>query len=316
MELRHLRYFVAVAEELHFGRAARRLNISQPPLSQQIRALEKEVQADLFTRDTRRVELTAPGGEFLKYARAALDQAAQGVLSARRVQRGEVGRLGVGFITSMAYTYLPWLVRVFRNRYPDVELVLTEQETWNQILALQERRLDVGIVRGPVEASGVSNTAALTEPFVVALPDDHRLARHRTVRLSALADDSFIMFPRSIGGRFYEAVGSLFQRAGFTPRIAQEAIQMHVTVGLVSARLGVALVPRSIQLLQTPGVVYRPLASNSGKAAIVIAHRDDDRSSVVRAFKDVAVEIISRGTREIERQRALPADGARKRRSG
>jgi len=295
MELRHLRYFLAVAEELHFGRAAARLHISQPPLSQQIRALEDEAGVQLFRRGTRHVALTPAGVEFVKYARAALSQVEQGLDSAQRVHRGEVGRLSVGFITSMAYTYLPWVVTVFRQRYPLVELVLTEQESWNQLGALQEHRLDVGIVRGPVEAQGVEAHLALDEAFVVALPADHPLAKQRTVKLSALAREPFILFPRAIGGRFYDAVYSLFEKAGFTPVVAQEAVQMHVAVGLVSARLGAAIVPASVQLLSMPGVVYRPLNDRGASAQLAVAHASDNNSPVVPTFRQAAIEVISGG---------------------
>jgi DNA-binding transcriptional LysR family regulator len=303
MELHHLRYFIAVAEELHFGRAAKRLGISQPPLSQQIRALEREVGVELFSRDTRRVDLTAAGKEFLKYAHATIAQVEQGVRSAQRVYRGEVGQLRVGFITSMAYTYLPWVVRAFRDRFPEVELVLTEVETWNQIEALQMRRLDVGVVRGPLEGSQLAATTVLTEPFMIALPNDHVLARKPVVRLAALTRAPFIMFPHSIGGRFYEEVSSLFREAGFSPIVSQEAVQMHVAVGLVSAGVGVAVVPASIQLLSMPGVVFRRLSGNRGTAEIVVAHRHDAETPAVRAFRDVSAKIVGTGVPGVRRWR-------------
>ena len=312
MELRHLRYFLAVAEELHFGRAAARLHISQPPLSQQIRALEEEVGVQLFHRGTRHVELTPAGQELIRYSRAALAQVQQGVESAQRVNRGEVGRIAVGFITSMAYTYLPWVVTAFRRRYPAVELLLTEQESWNQIRALQEGRLDIAIVRGPAEAPDVTSLTALVEPFIVALPDNHPAAARRAVELSALAGERFILFPRSIGGKFYEAVLRLFQGAGFVPMVAQEAIQMHVAVGLVSARLGVAIVPASIQLLSMPGVVYRPLKSGAASAELAIAHTVDDRSPVIPVFRQVAAEVISRGVSGVRHWRAAASRRAGK----
>lgn len=301
MELRHLRYFVAVAEELHFGRAAERLHMSQPPLSQQIRALEDEIQVELFARSGRGIVLTAAGREFLEYARQVLVQVEQGVRSSQGVQRGELGRLSVGFITSMAYTYLPWVLRVFRSRYPKVELALTEQETWSQLNAIREGRLHVGIVRGPVDEPGLASVRVLSEPFLVALPDDHPLASSRTVALKKLASDEFILFPRHIGGRFYAEVMQLFQQAGFTPKVAQEAVQMHVAVGLVSARIGVALVPASTRLLPIPGVVFRPLASRSGRAEIAIAYREGERSPLVDAFRAVAAQVISGGPSELER---------------
>lgn len=303
MELRHLRYFVAVAEELHFGRAAVRLHMSQPPLSQQIRALEREIEVELFARSGRGIVLTAGGREFLAYARQVLAQVEQAVRSTQGVQRGELGRLSVGFITSMAYTYLPWVLRVFRSRFPRVELVLTQQETWSQLEAIREGRLHVGIVRGPVDEPGLASASALSESFVVALPDDHRLATARKVQLKKLAADEFILFPRSLGGRFYAEVMQLFQTAGFTPKVAQEAVQMHVAVGLVSAGIGVALVPSSTQLLQMPGVVYRPLAGDGGCAEIAIAHRAGAHAPLVDAFSKVAVEVISGGPAALPRWR-------------
>jgi DNA-binding transcriptional LysR family regulator len=304
MELRHLRYFVAVAEEMHFGRAAQRLHISQPPLSQQIRALEVETGVDLFSRVGRRVQLTLAGKAFLDYARATLALANQGVRTAQRVQRGELGQLSVGFITSMAYTYLPWVLRAFRNRFPEVELVLTEQETWSQLDALQESRLHVGILRGTVSQAELESTTALIEPFIVALPDDHRLARKKSIRLEWLAQDPFVMFPRALGGHFYQQMLGLCRHAGFTPTVSQEAVQMHVAVGLVSARIGVALVPTSMQALPTSGVVFRPLAGPRGEAQIAVVRRAADDSPVVRAFIDVATATIGRGVAGIRRWRA------------
>ncbi|WP_066640838.1 LysR family transcriptional regulator [Bordetella sp. H567] len=303
MELRHLRYFVAVAEELHFGRAARRLNISQPPLSQQIRALEQDAGVELFRRDTRRVQLTPAGAELLKYARSALSHVDQGVRSARRVHQGEVGRLNVGFITSLSYTYLPWLVRAFRKRYPAVELVLTEKETWDQKEALLDGRLDVGLMRGPFEASGLRTSSLLQEPFVAALPDTHPLARLPRINLGSLSNDPFILFPRAIGGAYNATMSALFDEADFRPIVAQEAVQMHVVVGLVGAGLGVAVVPASIRLLPTPGVVFKPLVQCTYNAELVIACREDATSPVIAPFSQLAKEIIGKGLTPILRRR-------------
>jgi DNA-binding transcriptional LysR family regulator len=249
------------------------------------------------------VTLTPAGKEFLTYARQVLAQVEHGVRSAQGVQRGELGRLTVGFITSMAYTYLPWVLRVFRSRHPRVELVLTEQETWSQLEAIQAERLHVGLVRGPVDVPGLASTAALSEPFLVALPEDHALAGAGSIPLKKLAGEEFIMFPREIGGAFYAGVMELFQEAGFTPKVAQEAVQMHVAAGLVSARIGVALVPASIQLLPIPGVVYRPLAGPQGKAQIAVVHREDEHSPLVEAFREVAVEVIAKGVSGLQRLR-------------
>jgi DNA-binding transcriptional LysR family regulator len=302
VELRHLRYFVAVAEELHFGRAAQRLHISQPPLSLQIRQLEEEIGVDLFNRK-RRVELTPAGREFLDHARGVLQQVNQGVRSAQRVHRGESGELSVGFMSSMAYTYLPWLLRIFRERFPDVQLVLDEQDTWTQFRALRDRRINVGIVRGPVDEPSLTGVTVLSEPLVVALPSDHRYAKARSLSITRLANDPLIMFPRRIGGPLNELVLGLCQRAGFTPRISQEAIQLHVVVSLVSARIGIAIVPASTQLLPLEGVVFRPLGERSARIEIAVAFRSGDPSPVVREFLEVAQFVFSEGIRGLARFR-------------
>jgi DNA-binding transcriptional LysR family regulator len=301
VELRHLRYFVAVAEELHFGRAARRLNISQPPLSLQIRQLEEELGVALFSRK-RRVELTPAGQEFLRYVKGALQQVQQGVRSAQRVERGERGELNVGFISSMASTYMPWLLRVFRDRFPDVELVLNEGDSLSQFRGLLEGRLSVGIVRGPVTTPGLVATSILTEPLIVALPADHPQARSRRVAMASLGNDAFVMVPRQIGPLHEESM-RLCHQAGFAPRVAQEALQLHIVVSLVSARVGVALVPESTQLLPIEGVVFRPLARAKASVQVAVASRANDRSPAVREFTNVARQVFSGGLRGLARFR-------------
>jgi DNA-binding transcriptional LysR family regulator len=293
MELRHLRYFTAVAEELHFGRAAARLNMSQPPLSIQIRQLEEEMGVTLFTRK-RNVELTPAGKEFLDYARGALEHVQQGIRSAQRVHRGERGQLNVGFISSMAYTYIPALLAGFRQRSPDVELVLHDQDTWSQFEALRDGRLNVGVVRGPVDEPGLSSVTVLSEPLVVAMPMNHRLVRARKIPMADLANDSFILFPRKTSSPLSREVLRLCQRAGFTPHLSQEAIQLHVVVSLVSAGIGIAIVPESTKLLPVANVAYRPLAERDGQVHIAVAYRAKDPSPVVREFVDVARQLFSR----------------------
>jgi DNA-binding transcriptional LysR family regulator len=296
MELRHLRYFATVAEELHFGRAAKRLKISQPPLSIQIRQLEQELCVTLFHRK-RNVELTPAGVEFLEYVKGALQQVEQGVRSAQRVHRGERGQLNVGFISSMAYTFIPHLLGAFRQRYPDVELVLNDLDTLTQFVALKEGRLNVGVVRAPVDEPGVASVIVLSEPLVVAMPTTHRLARARRVPLAELADDRFIMFPRAMRGPLNVEVMRLCRRAGFTPHVSQEAVQLHVVASLVSAGIGIAVVPASTQSLRVPNVVFRPLAERDGQVQIAVAFRDGDASPVVRGFVELARQLFSRGLR-------------------
>ena len=301
MELRQLRYFVAVAEELHFGRAARKLHISQPPLSVQIRHLEEELGVALFSRK-RRVELTAAGEEFLRYVRGALQQLQQGVRSAQRVERGERGQLSVGFISSTASTFMPWLLRVFRERYPDVELVLNEDDTWTQFRALAEGRLAVGVVRGPVNSPGLVGTTVLTEPLIAALPATHRLARRRRIAVSSLAGEPFVMVPRQIGA-LHDEIMRLCTKAGFSPHVAQVALQLHIVASLVSANVGVALLPESSQLLPIDGVVFRPLLRSDATVQIAVVSRANERSPIVREFVEVARQVFSGGVKGLRRYR-------------
>jgi len=301
VELRQLRYFVAVAEELHFGRAAERLHISQPPLSIQIRNLEEELGLELFARK-RHVELTAAGQEFLRYVHRALEQIQQGVRSAQRVERGERGELNVGFISSTASTFMPWLLRVFRERYPDVELVLNEGDTWTQFRGLSEGRLSVGVVRGPVSVPGLASTTVLTEPLIVALPSSHPLAKMRRVSVPSLAQEAFVMVPRQIGA-LHDEINRLCTKAGFSPRVSQVALQLHIVVSLVSARVGIALLPASSQLLPIDGVVFRPLVRSDASVQIAVVYRANDRSPIVREFIEVARQVFAGGVQGLRRYR-------------
>jgi len=292
MELRRLRYFAVVAEELHFGRAAARLNMSQPPLSIQIKKLEDEIGVTLFIRK-RHIELTPAGKEFLEYARNALQQVQLGIRSAKRVHLGELGQLNVGFISSMGYTYIPALLAVFRKRRPDVELALNDLDTWSQFAAIKKGSLHVGVVRGPVDEPGISSVTVLTERLVVAMPINHRHSSARKVSIRDLAHDSFILSPRNISRPLNREVLRLCQRVGFTPHVSQEAIQLHVVVSLVSAGIGIAIVPESTQLLPVPGVVFRPLAERDGRAHIAVVFRTVSPSPLVREFVDVAQRLFS-----------------------
>jgi DNA-binding transcriptional LysR family regulator len=307
MELRHLRYFATVAEELHFGRAAARLGISQPPLSIQIRQLEQELAVTLFERK-RNVALTPAVREFLEHVKTALQQVELGVRSAQRVHRGERGQLNVGFISSMAYTFIPRLLGAFRHRYPDVDLVLNDLDSQTQFVALREGRINVGVVRAPVDEPGIGSVTVYSEPLVVAMPTSHPLGRADRVQLRELAGDRFIMFPRAMRGPLNVEVMRLCQDAGFTPHVAQEAVQLHVVASLVSAGIGIAVVPASTQSLRVPGVVFRPLADRGGQVYIAVAFREGDCSPIVREFVQMARQLFARGLR-----RALLGDGAMQR---
>jgi len=259
MELRHLRYFITVAEELHFGRAAQRLHIAQPPLSQQIRQLEEELGVVLFHRTKRSVQLTDAGQVFLEEAKQVLIQAAQAVQAAQRASRGEIGQLVVSFVSSAAYNVLPKILQAFRARFPEVNLALHELTTDKQLQGLRDGWIDVGFLRPPIEDDTLSLATIFKESLVVALPEIHPLSRQPQVPLKALINEFFILFPRPLGPKLYDQIVGLCQQAGFSPNVVQEAIQMQTIVSLVAAEIGIALVPASVQNLQRRGVIYKAI---------------------------------------------------------
>src|SRR5712692_392002 len=243
MELRHLRYFVAVAEELHFGRAAARVRIAQPPLSQQIRQLEQELGLVLFNRNKRRVELTAAGRAFLEEVRRIFAQTARAVRTAQRADRGEIGQLAIGFVPSADLDILPRVLRVWSSRFPAVEIELHTLLPEAQVEALREGRIQIGFLRLPVDESDLVLESIQREPLVAALPRGHHSAQSPRVRLADLAGDAMILFPRHIAPGYHDLYISACRRAGFTPRVLLHPGSMQMNLGLVSAGLGVALMP-------------------------------------------------------------------------
>ncbi|HEU0202937.1 MAG TPA: LysR family transcriptional regulator [Burkholderiaceae bacterium] len=299
MELRKLRYFVVLAEELHFGRAAQRLHITQPPLSTAIQALEEELRVPLFTRSPRRVALTHAGTAFLEQARALLARTDDAIELARAADRGEVGRLTIGFMSASIYTLLPPVLRDFAARFPAVKLDLREMAMPEQLAALRAGDIDVGVVRPPVDDPELSSETLLREALVVALPRGHRLAKLRRIPGRRLAEEPFVMFRHVPGLVLHDFVLRFCHQLGFSPRVAQEATQSHAVVGLVSAGIGVALVPASIQTTRLRGVEYRPLQEKSPPVLTVLAWRRDDPSPVVAAFRKTAQEIATRAEKEL-----------------
>jgi DNA-binding transcriptional LysR family regulator len=274
MELRHLRYFVAVAEELHFRRAAERLHMAQPPLSLQIAQLEEEIGCRLFDRsDRRRVRLTPAGESFLEEARPLLDRVQHAVESARRAQAGEIGTLTVGLTSSMAYGVVPGLVRTFRKQNPGVAIRLLEMTTAQQERALLDRRLDLGFCYPPLEHDGFRTAVVQEERLTLAVPESHPLARHREVRLRSLGPEAFLSFPRSLSPGLYDLILSACRQAELTPKFAQEATQLQTIIALVAAGLGVAIVPESMAALQRTGVVYRRLAGTRVRVRTIAVWR-------------------------------------------
>ena len=291
MELRHLRYFVTLAEELHFGRAAERLHIAQPPLSQQIRQLETELGFSLFYRTKRSVQLTEAGIVFLVEAQRILTQLTLAIQVGRQVSRGEIGQLVIGFVSSTAYNVLPPILRTFRSHFPNVKLGLQELTTDQQVQWLREKRIDIGLFRPPIEDDGFSVEPIFEEALMVALPENHALANQSEVSLRSLAHESFIMIPRNVAPGLYDPIISSCQQAGFSPIVAQEAIQMQTIVSLVAAEMGVAIVPASLQQLQRPGIVYKAIAESTPKVTIAMIWHPDS-SAIVQRFLEVVRQIF------------------------
>ncbi len=293
MELRHLRYFVTVAEELHFGRAATRLAIVQPSLSQQIQQLEDELGFPLLHRTKRSVELTDAGKVFLVEAKRALAQVQEAKRAAQRAYRGEVGRLVVGYISSSTYDLLPVMLRVYRERFPDVEVGLRELTTHEQIRALEEEYIDVGLLRLPISTPMVSAEVVRREPIVCVLPDGHPLASRERVAVSLLADEPFVLQSSHRGGGYYMQLMKLCLAAGFSPNVVQEVTEMHIIVSLVAAGMGVSLVPLSACNIRSQGVVYRELEGTPALSEMAVAWLRSSRSALVQNFLTVARETAS-----------------------
>lgn len=287
IELRHLRYFIAVAEELHFGRAAKRLHMAQPPLSQQIRQLEVELGFQLFYRTKRNVELTEAGTLFLAECQRLLRQLEQAIERGRQTSRGEQGQLVIGFVSSAAYNVLPDILQLFRASTPGVSLELHELTTDQQVQWLKAGRMDIGFVRPPIEDPTLHLLPIFQESLVIALPDHHPLSQHAQIPLSVLAQESFILFPRSLAPGLYDQIISLCQQGGFSPTVVQEAIQMQTIVSLVAAEIGIAIVPASLQNLQRTGVVYRSLMEATPQATVALIWQRQPPSPIVQRFLEV-----------------------------
>jgi DNA-binding transcriptional LysR family regulator len=261
MELRQLAYFVAVAEELHFRRAAARLHMSQPPLSLQIRRLEEELGCPLLRRDRRSVELTPAGRAFLEDARSVLAEVAAAAEHARKVHAGQTGLLRVSFVGSALLAVVPGMVHRFRMKRPEVELQLSERPSQDQIRALGAGELDIGLMPLPVEGGALDVRVLARERTIAALPAGHALASYKRVPLRRLADEPQILFPRSQAPGLHDRLLSAMSRTGASPWVAQYASETQTIIALVAAGVGVALVQASVQRLALPGVVYRPVAA-------------------------------------------------------
>ncbi|MFJ6434052.1 LysR family transcriptional regulator [Streptomyces sp. NPDC091416] len=293
MELRHLFAFVAVAEELHFGRAAQRLRMAQPPLSQQIRRLEKELGVQLFERNTRSVRLTSAGESFLQPVRTVIEDLDTAVRAAKAAGRGEYGRVSIGFAGASSHETLPRLTRAVRAAHPAIELVMTGQTYANVALArVADGSLDLGFVRLPVTQPGVSFRVIDEEELVCALPSDHPLAARDSVALEVLAGEPFVSFPANTGSTVRDAMVGACEAAGFNPRVVQEAPDSYTILALVAAGVGVTLTVTSVQHIQQSGLVYRPLAGPPIRRQAALAWRADNPSAALCAVLAVAEDAL------------------------
>lgn len=293
MELRHIRYFLAVAEARNFTRAAATLNIAQSPLSQQIRQLERDIGVSLFTRTTRSVSLTHAGEVFYERARALLADADTAAEDARKAARGEIGSLTVGFPGSAAFELLPALVRAYADRYPDVTLeVHSDMTTPIQAAQLLDGRLSVGILRPPVTTPGLAIEIIRHEPVIVLLASRHPATVHRQIDLADLRDEWFISFSSDPPSTMYSIMRDACQAAGFTPRIRQTVDDSAALVALVAADMGVALIPASLRHLRVNGATFRPLRSPQLSTELALAYREADVNPLVRRFLDTTRTVI------------------------
>jgi len=286
MELRHLRYFQAVAEQLNFTRAAARLGIGQPPLSQQIRDLEKELGVDLFLRTPHGVELTEAGKAFQTEVQPLLGGVTRACELAQRAARGESGQLRLGFTASSAFTTIvPSTIRNFRRSYPQVRLEIEESNTITLLERLDRRQLDAAFVRyTPVRRSGIRFHRFADEPMMVALPSSHPLAGRERVPLQALREDPFVLFPRAVGISLHDAITTACRAAGFEPQVTQEVLQITSIVSLVASELGVSIVPASIAALRVKGVHFAEIDGTPPMASLTLALPERSNGSLITNF--------------------------------
>lgn len=298
MELRRIQYFIAVAEECHFGRAAERLRMAQPPLSQQIKLLEAEMGVTLLIRSTRRVELTPAGEQFLNRARQIVASIDDAVKEAGEVSDGLLGTLTIGFTGSATYDLLPSLARVLRAELPGIGLDLKgEMLTPSQVTGLLDGTLDLAFLRPPVRSSEVDVRVLRREPLIAVLPEAHPLASRSKVKLADLRDEPFITYPSHHRSVVYEAVMDACQRSGFIPAQVHEVGETSTLVSFVAAGLGVALVPASVQHLKITGAHYLPIAGNTEEVELALATRMNERSSLVARVRARAETLIGGGRR-------------------
>jgi DNA-binding transcriptional LysR family regulator len=294
MDIRAMVCFIAVAEELHFRRAAERLHLTQPSLSQRIRALEHEIGTDLFVRDRRSVALTPAGKAFLEPARRAIDNARIAKEQALRAARGEVGRLRLGFTVLAFYGLLPEALQAFRRRHPDVDIELVEMNSPSLETALITGTIDLAILHPPLGHPELMVRSLPDEPLVLALPESHPLVALEEIPIEALADEPMLIAPRSVGPSIYDRMITLFQSEGVTPHVVQEVTPMTTLSGLVAAGTGVGFVTRGLSRQPRPGVCYRPVTPTPPSLPMAASWMKPELSATGRRFLDEVLALYVR----------------------
>jgi DNA-binding transcriptional LysR family regulator len=308
MELRALNRFVTVAEELHFGRAAERLHIAESALSRHIQKLEEDLQFDLFNRTNRRVQLTPAGVVFLKQSRSLTAAFRLAVSAARRTAEGKSGFIRVGFVSAALCELIPPVLRSFQKQWPDVELGLFEMSTGQQLHGLLENRIDIGFVRDPIltEPKEFVFESVVRENIAVAVPRNHPLARRSCIHPKTLAKESFIIYPFSEPMSNWEKlVRNICRKAGFEPHVTQRTMQIHTAISLVSAGIGIAMVPISARSVRQKGVAYRPLEERA-VTELVVVHRNEKISQVLRNFLTSTREVVGEINEPARRSKKHP----------
>lgn len=297
IELRTLQYFVAVAEELNFGRAASRLQIAQPPLSRQIQRLERELGVELFQRLNRRIELTPAGRVLFQEAQLILAQVEEAIAITQRAGRGETGQLTIGFEGSFSYDIMPRAIKAFQDQYPEVELTVHEMTTGKQEQALLEKQIDLGFIVLPIDDSALSVETVLREKLVLVVPETHPLATQTQVGMADLDGEALVVGPYEKGCGLYLQILQSFAETGVHPRIVQSTREIQMLLGFVAAGLGISLLPAASQYFQRPGVVYRSLPLPVPEIELAIAWRSENPSPILQHFlalvRNLAVQNIN-----------------------
>jgi DNA-binding transcriptional LysR family regulator len=291
MDLRRLRYFTAVAEELHFGRAAQRMHVVQSAVSHQLKLLEEELGFSLLERSRHNVRLTVPGEIFLPEARDLLRRADEAMRRARASANGTVGRLAIGFVDNVLWSILPPILRDFRQRWPQVELTLHPLDRGAQIETIRASVIDIGVMPSPSPGHALKSAALATGPLTAAIPEGHPLAMRSTLSIVELASEQFVLFPQRMNSRILEIIVACCASAGFAPQVVQEAEQLHTLLSLVSAGLGVTLVPQWVARVQQPGVIYIPLDDPLTSYELIAAWNPSTDNPAVANFLQIATGI-------------------------